>query len=376
MNSSSAPQSSAVAPKDGAPAARPTFPFVLLFFPWLLIAITTILVTSILPESYCSTARIKIERDQSDILGLAERRGVADDDPHYIQTEFELIQSEAILGKVVEGLDLNIGWGKKYAGGERLKTSESISLLKARVDLRPVRNTSIAEIRAYSEKADEAAKIADAVAEAYRDYRVKARAGKISASIQALEQAYEENNQKIRTIRTEIAELSREPSAQNTNRLDEGRSRLEELQRFSQVLFTKLANEKTDLSLPATGMVQIVDRAVPAYRPVRPNKPCNMLIGIVVGCLVGCFLATLVYVLQCREFRRKSGVPRTPFPPRFRAAVHIFIALVVGVVVGYRCASPFDAATVIIVPLTIALGGIASAYLELANPGSPSATAL
>jgi len=101
-----------------------------------------------------------------------------------------------------------------------------------------------------------------------------------------------------------------------------------------------------------------------------------MLIGIVVGCLVGCFLATLVYVLQCREFRRKSGVPRTPFPPRFRAAVHIFIALVVGVVVGYRCASPFDAATVIIVPLTIALGGIASAYLELANPGSPSATAL
>ena len=48
-------------------------------------------------------------------------------DPYYIQTEFEVIQSEIVLNKVIEDLDLNTLWGRKYANGERLKTSESLS---------------------------------------------------------------------------------------------------------------------------------------------------------------------------------------------------------------------------------------------------------
>jgi len=38
-------------------------------------------------------------------------------DPYFIQTEFELIQSEVILGKVIEELNLNVEWGKKYNAG-------------------------------------------------------------------------------------------------------------------------------------------------------------------------------------------------------------------------------------------------------------------
>src|SRR5664279_1931543 len=128
---------------------------------FLLVVITATLVTFILPESYSSVARIKIERDQSDIKSMMEGSGAVGYDPYFIQTEFELIQSEVILGKVIHDLDLNTVWGKKYANGERLKTSETIALLKGRIDLRPVRNTSLIEIRVYSEKPDEAAKIAN-----------------------------------------------------------------------------------------------------------------------------------------------------------------------------------------------------------------------
>src|ERR1035441_4590547 len=113
---------------------------------FLLVVITATLVTFILPESYSSIARIKIERDQSDISSMMERGGVAGYDPYFIQTEFELIQSEVILGKVIDDLDLNREWGKKYANGERLKTPETIALLKSRMDLRPVRNTSLIAI--------------------------------------------------------------------------------------------------------------------------------------------------------------------------------------------------------------------------------------
>src|SRR5215472_9564502 len=121
---------------------------------FLLVVITATLVTFILPESFSSTARIKVERDQSDISGLA--------DTYFIQTEFEVIQSEVILGQVIKDLDLNKVWGKKYANGETLKTTETMSLLKGRMDLRPVRNTSLIEIRVYSERPDEAALLANA----------------------------------------------------------------------------------------------------------------------------------------------------------------------------------------------------------------------
>src|ERR1700759_813464 len=69
---------------------------------FLLVVITATLVTFILPESYSSTARIKVERDQSDIQTLAGGQVMGSYDPYFIQTEFEVIQSEVVLGKVVE----------------------------------------------------------------------------------------------------------------------------------------------------------------------------------------------------------------------------------------------------------------------------------
>src|SRR5437867_9449995 len=79
-------------------------------------------------------------------------------DPYFIQTEFEVIQSELILGKVITDLDLNKEWGRKYGNSDPLKTTETIALLKGRMDLRPVRNTSLIEILVYSEKPEEAAR--------------------------------------------------------------------------------------------------------------------------------------------------------------------------------------------------------------------------
>src|ERR1039458_10879947 len=69
---------------------------------FLLVVITATLVTFILPESYSSTTRIKIEHDQSDVGGLTERPGMGGAyDPYFIQTEFELIQSEVDRKSVV-----------------------------------------------------------------------------------------------------------------------------------------------------------------------------------------------------------------------------------------------------------------------------------
>src|SRR5260370_24591487 len=126
---------------------------------FLLVVITATLVTFILPESYSSSARIKIERDQSDIATLAGEQVMGSYDPYFIQTEFEVIQSEVVLGKVIESptLNLNVDWGKRYNGGQKFTTTETMTVLKRQTDLRPVRNTSLIEIRVFSEKPEEAA---------------------------------------------------------------------------------------------------------------------------------------------------------------------------------------------------------------------------
>ena len=415
---------------------------------FLLVVITATLVTFILPESFSSTTRIKIERDQTDITGLAERGFTGAYDPYFIQTEFELIQSEVILGKVVEDLDLNREWGKKYAGGDRLKTPETILLLKNRLDLRPVRNTSLIEIRVFSEKPEEAAKIANAVAEVYKKHRQDQRRELSRGGIKALEERYEaqsnkvylaqmnvdrlrkelnisdamasgegpsplmtaETLRKLESVRIEnqtalvmqqtllnrlkdlkkdlgpeglaqvistaapdqllsslleqlvvadqrLVTLQKEYGAEHAEvlkckasvedlhtkivkRVDgimdgldarvtsmkkslegledevgkattndivsaaqsrpyfEAKRNLEELLRFRQILDMKIASEQIDVALPKTTMVEIVDTAKPGMRPVRPNKPLNIALGIIIGLIVGIGLAFFIEYLD------------------------------------------------------------------------------
>ena len=174
---------------------------------FLLVVITATLVTFILPESYSSTARIKIERDAPDISGMMERGGSSPYDPYFMQTEFELIQSELILGKVIEDLNLNTEWGKKYANGEHLKTSETIAMLKARMELRFVRNTSLIEIRVLNEKPDEAARIANAVAEAYKAHRLEQRMQLSEGGIEALQARFTEQEEKVKKAQEAVDDL-------------------------------------------------------------------------------------------------------------------------------------------------------------------------
>src|SRR6187401_926405 len=68
---------------------------------FLLVVITATLVTFILPESYSSKCRIKVERDQTDIPFNDPAGSRANYDPYFIQTEFETIQSERVLSNVV-----------------------------------------------------------------------------------------------------------------------------------------------------------------------------------------------------------------------------------------------------------------------------------
>ena len=45
----------------------------------------------------------------------------------------------------------------------------------------------------------------------------------------------------------------------------------------------KIASENIDITLPKSAMVEIVDEAKVDSHPVRPNKPLNIALGIIIG---------------------------------------------------------------------------------------------
>ena len=209
------------------PGFRPVFIAV-----FLLVFGAIAVLTFLVPESCSSTARIKIERDQSDIQALRGAPTPASYDPYFIQTEFEVIQSELILGKVIDEQHLQEKWGKIYANGERLTRLEAIGLLKRKMSLHPVRNTILIQIQVFSENRDEAADLANAIARAYAKYRNEAPRAATSGS-------------------------------------------------------RPLEGAAIDKALPQRIQVVIIDSAMPGIRPVRPNKPLNLAIGALAGLLFG-----------------------------------------------------------------------------------------
>jgi succinoglycan biosynthesis transport protein ExoP len=178
---------------------------------FLITAIVATAVTFLLPESYASTARIRIESDAvQDVSGMSGTVTMTPYDPYFIQTEFEIIQDRVVLGKVIEALNLNVEWGKKFNGGETLKTPETMEFLKRRMSLMPVRNTKLIGITVYSEDRIEAAHIANAVADAYRAYRLKQREQFTLGGIKVLEAEFKSEEERIQTVQTNVDNLRKE----------------------------------------------------------------------------------------------------------------------------------------------------------------------
>ncbi|MGA3265272.1 MAG: polysaccharide biosynthesis tyrosine autokinase [Verrucomicrobiota bacterium] len=177
---------------------------------FLITAIIATAVTFILPEQFASTVRIIVQPDVSNV-STPETPSVsaAPYDPYFLQTTYELIQSEVVLSNVVSKLNLNTVWGKKYFGGETLKTTEAIEFLKNRMHLDTVRNTKYLTITVYSDDKNDAANLANAVAEAYREYRQQEWQQLAATGIDALQKQFDADEEKIQADRKDVEDLRR-----------------------------------------------------------------------------------------------------------------------------------------------------------------------
>jgi|GEM_PF-626992 len=279
--------------------STPTRVFVKVFLAVaLFIFLGSAVITMITPQTYSSTARILVERDLSQAAPeQAAKASMASYDPYFIQTEFEIIQSQIVLNRVIEKLDLNKLWGKKYFARQPFKPPESLALLKSILDLRPVRNTSLIEIRAYSDNPAEAALIANSVAENYRNFVVEQADELMHARLDLLYRQLDEQTAELKKTGDEIRKLR---SGWNLAEPEPPEDKLEakfpayaelkqhfhSLLNAGESLEAKLTAEKITSAAPAKRVV-FVEQAVPGLRPIRPNVPLNLVLGAVFGILAG-----------------------------------------------------------------------------------------
>ena len=189
-----------------------------------MVVLSAIIITCILPSVYASSAMVRWP-------------GLSIPKEALANGELEVINSEAILGKVVDHLDLNITWGKKFGLPVPLTTAESIAFLRKQIEVSPVRNTILIRIRAYNENSREAAAIANEIAKVYVDH----------VTLENKDHPFPE------------------PPARPSTVQDSG--------------------------------IFITDRAEPAAKPVLPNHFRNIAAGALIGLLLGTIVAALVILL-------------------------------------------------------------------------------
>jgi succinoglycan biosynthesis transport protein ExoP len=212
---------------------------------FLLVVITATLVTFILPERFASTASMKVERDKSDIdeiSGTSMRFNPYD--PYFVYTEYETIQSETILTNVVDMLDLNTAWGIKYNNGQKQKYSETVAQLRNVLSVRQRRNTTIIDVTVLSDTATEAARLANAVALSYKNWRFDRGYRMVTAGITELENQLKKHDVDLNKVKSELDKLRDELKISEIDAASTAPTMLTETEEYKRYLSSRFELER------------------------------------------------------------------------------------------------------------------------------------
>ena len=228
------------------------------------------------PNQYEATTRIKIEPCVDDAGSLNPQP--SDYDPYFIQVTFEIIQSEVVLGQVATNLNLADSWSKKYFDGKPAAASQIIRRIQSHMKLASVRGARLISVSFISDDPGETAQIANAVAEAYRNWREENRRHLLMEGVRALQKQYENDEKEIQSLQTNLNllrlqlkisdDLTNWPPEQKPYR--DTKEKLEQLKKLHKLFSIKIQGVKADNSLHQSP-VQITDPATPPVSPIYPN---------------------------------------------------------------------------------------------------------
>ena len=180
----------------------------LIFVVFALVVGTTAVLTHLMEPTYMSTVRMDVQKDVGDISSLMPQQQQGGFDPYFVMTQFEILQSKEVLGKVIDDLKLVPRWDQKYRLGQ--DKQKAYQVLTKLIDPRQVRNTSIIEINVYSKDKAEAAEIANKIAEVYKDNREEQRKLPAEKGIKILRDRLAVQDSLVRVALTNVNQIHQE----------------------------------------------------------------------------------------------------------------------------------------------------------------------
>lgn len=176
----------------------------------LLVVLTGIFYTLTMPKIYMANARISVREDALDIP-VFERQYMTSFNPFFLKTQYEIIQSRPILYQVIQNLDLQRKWAEKYgAEGGMLRREDAYTILSKSIRVNQYRDTSLIDIQVYSEDREEAARIANEIANVYREQRLMMKRREVKRAVEALENELQKQQDRVDAAEAELERLRRE----------------------------------------------------------------------------------------------------------------------------------------------------------------------
>jgi polysaccharide biosynthesis transport protein len=170
---------------------------------FLLVVITVGVTTFLMPKEYMAFATIEVEPDMNPVRIFNDSTARVYNDPKFTQTQFQIITRKGVLYPVIQRLDLQKKWARQ---GEPLPLEIAYNKLHSMMQLTEVRNTNLIQINVYSTDPQEAALLANTIAQQYMEQRVSESQTIIS---KGLDQLRDEVAQKEKAVNEAYAEASR-----------------------------------------------------------------------------------------------------------------------------------------------------------------------
>ncbi len=171
-----------------------------------LVFLTALVITYMMPEKFTGEVLVEIGQPRpggSTVVGKGADPGAPLASARFVENQFDIISSKAVLGKVADTLDLPGRWG---LGGRE----EAVLALEGMVAAEARRSTDMIDIAVRHGDPATAAELANAVADAYRERRRELfadRLAEVEAALGAQERVQEEKVAAAHRRFIEAAEL-------------------------------------------------------------------------------------------------------------------------------------------------------------------------
>jgi polysaccharide biosynthesis transport protein len=175
----------------------------IVFVVFLLVVLVAATVTFFQQKIYVSSVRIKVEQERPSVA-VFEQQFIPAYDPYFLQTQYEIIQSQKTLYPVIERLNLQ----KRWSAGEQLSSVEVVfRRLKGELGIRRFRDTSLIEIVVQDQDPVLAAEIANAIADVFERERLEVKREQTVKGINKLREDLAQQQEKVRLAQKQVEDL-------------------------------------------------------------------------------------------------------------------------------------------------------------------------